>query len=70
MKNNDPDVTIIDYGMGNILSVKRAFEYCGSNANVSNEPKTIAKSNRLVLPGVGAFGNGMKNLKKSNLIDY
>ncbi len=61
-------ITIIDYGAGNLLSVKRSFEFLGSNVIVTSEPKTILRSDRLVLPGVGAYPKAMNSLKKLNLI--
>lgn len=61
-------VTILDYGVGNILSVKRAFEYCGSDVSLTSNPEEILNSSRLVLPGVGAFNNAMKILDQLNLI--
>lgn len=69
MNQGKLNVTIVDYGMGNLLSVKRAVEYCGSKAIISNDPKIIEKSEKVILPGVGAFAVGMKNLKKNNLIN-
>ena len=65
MKN----VTIIDYGMNNIKSVERAISEIGYNSVLSSNPNVILKSDRLILPGVGAFENGMKALYKvPNLI--
>lgn len=61
------DVTIIDYGMGNLLSVSRAFEYWGASIEVTGSPDLILKAKRLVLPGVGAFSVGMEGLKKNNI---
>jgi len=61
-------ITIIDYGAGNLLSVKRSFEFLGSDVRVTSDPKTILKSDRLVLPGVGAYPKAMNSLKKLNLI--
>jgi imidazole glycerol-phosphate synthase subunit HisH len=63
-----PKVTIIDYGVGNILSVKRAFEHCGTDVTLTSNPEEILNSSRLVLPGVGAFNNAMKVLDQLNLI--
>lgn len=63
-----PKVTVIDYGFGNIFSVQKSLERCGATVTVSAEPETIIKSDRLVLPGVGAFGNAMKALAERNLI--
>ena len=62
-------VSIIDYGCGNILSIKRAVEAVGFRAELTNDPKKITKSTSLILPGVGAFGNAINLLKKKNLID-
>jgi imidazole glycerol-phosphate synthase subunit HisH len=56
---------IIDYGMGNLHSVKRAFEECGANVLISDDPKDIRKATHVILPGVGSFHDGMKNLFKS-----
>ncbi len=62
-------VAIVDYNMGNLRSVQKAFEYIGANAIVSNRPKDLEDAERIVLPGVGTFGDGMKNLKSLGLID-
>ena len=62
-------VTIVDYGVGNLLSVKRGFEYSGVDVEVSSELADIKNASRIVLPGVGAFRNGMDELKGRNLVD-
>lgn len=62
-------VTIIDYGSGNLLSVARAFERCGSTTTLSHNPAEIENAERLVLPGVGAFAEGMQGLREHGLID-
>ena len=62
------NVTILNYGSGNLLSVKRAFEYCGANVQVTNNPKLIKISDRLVIPGVGAFSSGINAIKKKKHI--
>jgi len=64
-----PHVTVVDYGMGNLLSVTRALEHCGAQVTTERSPLFIAKADRLVLPGVGAFGNGMAELRQRNLVD-
>jgi imidazole glycerol-phosphate synthase subunit HisH len=64
----NPEVTVIDYGIGNLFSVRRAFEHCGANVTISDDPAVIAKAPRLVLPGVGAFPDGMSELVKRNLV--
>lgn len=61
-------IAIIDYGMGNLRSVSKAFETVGAKVEVTNTPKKISQSIALVLPGVGAFRRGMENLKALNLI--
>ena len=64
-----PEVRIIDYGMGNIMSVSRAFEHFGANVTLTNSPGLIAGADYLVLPGVGAFGDGMANLNKGGIAE-
>ena len=65
---NTPEVTIIDYGLGNLLSVQRGLEYCGAKVVITSNPDLILASKRVVLPGVGAFPNGMEALKELKLI--
>ena len=62
-------IVIIDYGIGNLQSVANAFEAIGCQVCVSNSSKDVKKSERIVLPGVGSFANGMKNLRDLNLIE-
>jgi len=64
-----PNVTLIDYGIGNLLSVRRGFEHLGFEVVTSDDPKTILKSECVVLPGVGSFGIGMSELMKRGLVD-
>jgi len=61
-------IAIIDYGMGNIHSVKKALELFGAKIKVSNNPKEISSCEKLVLPGVGAFGDAMQELEKQGLV--
>ena len=61
------DVAIIDYGMGNLFSVRRAFEHCGASVIISDDPKVLLRTQRLVLPGVGAFADGMRGLIERKL---
>lgn len=56
------NVLVIDYGMGNLASVRRAFEECGATVEVSDDPLRLADADRIVLPGVGAFADGMATL--------
>ena len=62
-------VTIVDYGMGNLLSVRRAFEHCGATVQFAEEARAIEQAKRLVLPGVGAFSDGMKGLVERGLAE-
>lgn len=61
------DVAVTDYGIGNLFSVRRAFEHCGANVVVSDDPEVLLAAPRLVLPGVGAFANGMQGLAERGL---
>ena len=61
-------VTIIDYKMSNLFSVKNACAYLGINATISSDIKVINKSDALILPGVGAFKHAIRNLNKLDLI--
>lgn len=62
-------IAIIDYGMGNLRSVSKAFERLGFEVNVTREPRQIADASHVVLPGVGAFPDCMRNLEEMGLID-
>lgn len=61
-------VTIIDYGMGNLYSVQNALKAIGAEPVVTSEAAEIAKAEKIILPGVGAFGDCMANLGKSGLL--
>ena len=60
-------VTIIDYGMANLGSVRKAFEVVGAETRISNRPEDLRNTSHLVLPGVGAFGDAMKNIREQCL---
>lgn len=62
------DVTIVDFGRGNLLSVSRALEYCGANVKFARTPLEIKNAGHLVLPGVGAFRDAMVQLEAQELI--
>ena len=62
-------ITIIDYGIGNLLSVQRGFEFLGKEVEIVNDPYKIEHAERLVLPGVGAFADGMRSLKLKKFIE-
>jgi glutamine amidotransferase len=61
-------IAIIDYGVGNLRSVAKAFEYCGYPAEITSDPERVRQAERVVLPGVGAFGKSMENLRKYGMV--
>ena len=63
------ETAIIDYGMGNLLSVQRAFEKCGSDAVIIDNPLELRDAEHIALPGVGAFPDAMDNLRKNGWIE-
>lgn len=65
MKN---EIVIIDYGMGNLHSVSKAVEAVGAVPIVTADKKIIAAAEKIILPGVGAFGDCMKNLQATGLV--
>jgi len=62
-------VTIVDYGSGNLRSVQKAFERVGASARITSDPQVVAEADRLVLPGVGAFGDAMRELAARSLVE-
>jgi glutamine amidotransferase len=60
-------IAIIDYGIGNVRSVLNAFEFIGTHALLTRDPAELTKASGLVLPGVGAFGEGMRRLDMHGL---
>ena len=63
------DVLIIDYGMGNLRSVANAFEAIGCRPTISSNPDELPAAARIVLPGVGAFVDGMSNLRAGGWVE-
>lgn len=61
-------IAILDYGIGNLFSVQKAFAYLGAEAVVTGGAEDVRAAERIVLPGVGAFGDCMKNLAASGLV--
>ena len=65
----DGDSTVIvDYGMGNLRSVEKALAAVGGNPLTSGDPDVVRRAPRLILPGVGAFGDAMSNLRNRGLV--
>jgi len=61
-------MAIVDYGMGNLRSVQKALEKLGYHAVITSDPQTIARAEKLILPGVGAFADAMKRLHQAGLV--
>lgn len=61
-------IGLIDYGLGNLFSVERALKAVKADYLITDDPAGINQADRLILPGVGAFADGMKGLKERNLI--
>lgn len=61
-------ITVIDYGMGNLRSVSKALEHLGARVTVSSAASDIENADKIVLPGVGAFGDAAAELKRQNLM--
>lgn len=68
MKGSRPITVIVDYGMGNLFSLERVIKHLGGDVVTSSDPETIASAERVILPGVGAFGDGMDKIRKMGLI--
>ena len=60
-------IAIVDYGMGNLRSVQKAFEYLGFEAQITGDPAAVARAERVVLPGVGAFCDAMAQLRAAGM---
>ncbi len=61
-------IAIIDYGVGNLASVNKAFSFIGIESVITSDPAEILAADKVVLPGVGAFADAMDNLEKTNMI--
>src|SRR3990172_6653849 len=62
-------IAVIDYGMGNLRSVQKGFEKVGHQATVTSDPAEVARAEKGVLPGVGAFEDAMAELRRRGLVD-
>ena len=60
-------IAIIDYGMGNLRSVQKAFEYLGNHAVITDDVSVIQKADKVVLPGVGAYCDAMKTITQKGI---
>ncbi len=62
-------IVAVDYGMGNLRSVQKAGEFLGKKIRITDKPATIKKASKIIFPGVGHFGQAVKELKKRKLYD-
>ncbi|MBI5625576.1 MAG: imidazole glycerol phosphate synthase subunit HisH [Elusimicrobia bacterium] len=62
-------VVVVDYGLGNLFSIARALQALGAEAVLSADPKVVSAADRIILPGVGSFGDGMKGLNENGLVE-
>jgi glutamine amidotransferase len=62
-------IAIIDYQMGNLRSVQKGFEKVGHEATITSDPAELAKAEKIVLPGVGAFGDAIAELRRRQLVE-
>jgi len=62
-------IAVIDYGMGNLRSVQKALEVVGAKTKVTSDPKDLKSCEKIVFPGVGSFGEAMRELKRLRLVD-
>src|SRR5699024_9582391 len=60
-------IAIVDYGMGNLRSVQKAFAFLGHEAQIVDEPARLEAADRVILPGVGAFGDAMAQLRRRGM---
>src|SRR5687767_12993653 len=62
-------IAIIDYQMGNLRSVQKGFERVGHSAMITSDPAELAAADKVVLPGVGAFGDAIQELRRRELVE-
>lgn len=62
-------IAIIDYGAGNLQSVKKAFDFIGTESVITDNPEVINACDRILLPGVGSFGDAMDSMAKNGLVE-
>lgn len=67
--SRNPFVAIVDYGLGNLFSVKRALQFLGAQTEITDNAVLIKEADKLIIPGVGSFGDGMKGLEAKGLIE-
>jgi imidazole glycerol-phosphate synthase subunit HisH len=63
------DIIVVNYGLGNLFNIQRAFDAVGANTIISSSPEAVLGADKIVLPGVGAFEAGMSQLQDSGMIE-
>jgi glutamine amidotransferase len=61
-------IALVDYGIGNLRSVEKALQAVGAQVTLTSDPQAILRAVKVVLPGVGAFGDGMAGLRERGLV--
>lgn len=69
MKKREANIAIIDYGFGNLHSLVKALAYLGASSTIIHTPEKITQADAIFLPGVGAFGEGMRELAQRGFIE-
>lgn len=64
---NHPKVIIVDFGLGNLFSIDMAIDHVGGQSEITDDPVKITSADRLVLPGVGAYGSGIRRLEERGI---
>lgn len=67
--NRKNKVVVVDYGLGNLFSLERALKRVGTVPQITSDPQAIADSPAVIIPGVGAFGDGMRRLRELGLVE-
>lgn len=64
-----PHVAVLDYGLGNLFSIQRAVTHVGACVSITSSPELLAQADGVILPGVGAFGDGIQRLRDRGLVE-
>ncbi len=62
-------IAIVDYGAGNLMSVKKALDFIGAENVITSDPAELSKADKVILPGVGSFGDSMASMRERGLVD-
>lgn len=62
-------IAIVDYGAGNLMSVKKALDFIGADSIITSNPAELASAEKVILPGVGSFGDAMESMREKGLVE-